>query len=83
MGALLAIGASRHAPADSAAFRAANLALEGIAALLPRLDMFTRSQWLADGHAPLNDIGMVFVQATVATVVLLTAALIDLSRKSV
>ena len=83
MGALLAIGASRHAPADSAAFRAANLALEGIAALLPRLDMFTRSQWLADGHAPLHDLGMVFLQAAVATAVLLTAALIDLSRKSV
>jgi hypothetical protein len=83
MGAMLAIGASAVAPVDSMAFDWSNRILHGIAILLPRLDLFTRSQWLVDGAASAQDMGLVVAQAATTSALLLLAAQIDLTRKSV
>ena len=83
MGAVLAIGASAVAPVDSPAFDWSTRVLHGISMLLPRLDLFTRSQWLLDGAASAHDLGVVAIQAATTSVLLLLAALIDLTRKSV
>jgi ABC-type transport system involved in multi-copper enzyme maturation permease subunit len=83
MGAVLAIGASAVAPVDSVAFDWSNHILHGISMLLPRLDLFTRSQWLVDGAAPAQDLVLVGVQAVTTSALLLLAAMIDLTRKSV
>ena len=82
IGALLAIGSSSVAPLESAGFQAANGLLHGIAALLPRLDLFTRTAWLTGDALPFADLGLVALQSLVYTVLLLAAGLIDLMRKN-
>jgi len=83
IGAILAIGSSAFAPVDSVAFNFAALTLRAIAAILPRLDLFCRSQWLLDGMASAPEFGGVLLQAIIGSALLLAAALIDLARKSV
>ena len=83
MGALLAIGSGSVAPVESAAFQAANALLHGIAALLPRLDLFTRSAWLTGDAQPFADFGLIALQSLVYTALLLAAGFIDLMRKNV
>ena len=83
MGAVLAVGASPVAPIDSAAFNAANRIMHAIAALLPRLDLYTRTAWLTGDAMPLADFPAILAQTAIYIPLLLCAALIDLTRKSV
>jgi ABC-type transport system involved in multi-copper enzyme maturation permease subunit len=83
MAALLAIGGNAVAPQDSAAFRFATSMLDAIAALLPRLDRFGRTDWLMVDAAPWTDMPWLLVQTVVYVALLLSAAYIDLMRKSV
>lgn len=62
--------------------RVANLIINGIAALLPRLDYFTQASWLAYTEAPWPDLGPIAVQALVYGFLLCSAALFDLYRKN-
>jgi hypothetical protein len=83
VGALLAIGGNAVAPQDSAAFRFATSMLDAIAALLPRLDRFGRTDWLTVDAAPWTDMPWLLVQTVVYVALLLSAAYVDLMRKSV
>lgn len=83
MGALLAIGSGSVAPLESAGFQAANMLLHGIATLLPRLDLFTRTAWLTGDAPPFADFGLIALQSLVYTTLLLAAGFIDLMRKNV
>lgn len=83
MGALLAIGSGSVAPLESAGFQAANWMLQVIAALLPRLDLFTRTAWLTGDGEPFADLGLIALQSVVYTALLLAAGFIDLMRKNV
>jgi ABC-type transport system involved in multi-copper enzyme maturation permease subunit len=81
IGALIAIGHASHAPSDSAAYGFATRTLEWIGMLLPRLDLFCRGEWLIGG-ASAAELGSVLSQALIATTLLLAAAAVDLSRRS-
>ena len=83
MGALLAIGSGSVAPLESAGFQAANTLLHAIAALLPRLDLFTRTAWLTGDAPSFADLGLIALQSLVYTALLLAAGFIDLMRKNV
>ena len=83
IGALLAIGSSSVAPVESAGFQAANLGLQAIAAILPRLDLFTRTDWLTGDALPFADLRLIALQSLAYIVLLLAAGLIDLMRKNV
>jgi len=83
MAALLAVGGNPVAPQDSAAFRFAATLLEGIGALLPRLDRFCRSDWLTADAAAWADMPWLAAQTVVYVVLLLAAAYVDLMRKNV
>jgi hypothetical protein len=83
MAALLAIGGSPVVPQDSTAFRFAAALLEGIGALLPRLDRFCRSDWLTTGAAAWAEMPWLAAQTVVYVSLLLAAAYVDLMRKSV
>ncbi|MBL8381992.1 MAG: ABC transporter permease subunit [Burkholderiales bacterium] len=83
MAAMIAIGHGNVAPADSPLFHAATVGLHGIAALLPRLDMYAPTAWLVTPGAELHGLPNMALQAAVYTIALLAAAAIDLSRKSV
>lgn len=54
-----------------------------VAALLPRLDHFTRAEWLVYGDAGLAHLGPVLGQTAIYVVLLGAAALFDLYRKNV
>ena len=83
MGALLAIGSGSVAPLESTGFQAANGMLHAIAALLPRLDLFTRTAWLTADAQPFADLGLIALQSMVYITLLLAAGFIDLVRKNV
>jgi ABC-type transport system involved in multi-copper enzyme maturation permease subunit len=82
MAALQLIGANRLAEGNIGLDRIANIALDSIAFILPRLDLFTQTAWLlgrnvSDGHLP-----WLMVQALVYVALLSVAALFDLKRKN-
>ena len=82
MAALQLIGASRIADGNVGLDRIANIALDSIAFVLPRLDLFTQTAWLlgrnaSDGHLP-----WLIMQALVYVALLSIAALFDLKRKN-
>ena len=77
------IGEGAVAPVDSLAFQAGTWFLWAIAALLPRLDLFTRTAWLTGDAAPFADLAALGLQAAVYSALLLCAAAIDLARKNV
>lgn len=81
--ALLAIGGSAVAPHDSAALRLATSLLEAIAAVLPRLDRFSRTDWLMADAVPWTEMPWLAAQTAVYVALLLAAAYVDLMRKSV
>lgn len=83
MSALLAIGGNPVAPQDSAAFRFATTLLDTIAALLPRLDRFSRTDWLVAEATGWTDMPWLAAQTGIYVALLLTAAYVDLMRKSV
>lgn len=59
-----------------------NRTIDGIAALLPDLDRFTRSEWLVYGGGGLEDLVFVVTQGSLYLILLSLAALIDLYRKN-
>ena len=77
------IGDSAVAPLDSLSFQVATWCLWAIAALLPRLDLFTRTAWLTGDAAPFADLPALALQSAVYSALLLCAAAIDLTRKSI
>ena len=83
MAAMLAIGSNPVAAQDSVAFRFATTLLDVIAAVLPRLDRFTRTDWLMANAVPWTDMSWLATQAVVYVALLLAAAYVDLMRKSV
>ena len=83
MGAVLAIGSNPAAAQDSVAFRFATTLVDAIAAVLPRLDRFTRTEWLMADGIPWPEIPWLATQAVVYVALLLAAAYVDLMRKSV
>lgn len=83
MTAVLAIGNNPVAAQDSAAFRFAATLLDVIAAVLPRLDRFTRTEWLMADAVAWPEIPWLATQAVVYVALLLVAAYVDLMRKSV
>jgi ABC-type transport system involved in multi-copper enzyme maturation permease subunit len=52
--------------------------LEALGLVLPRLDLFTRTDWLAGG--PITGLGAVLLQAVLYTALLLAVATFDLAR---
>lgn len=82
MGALIAIGGSAYAPTDSTTFTFASTALRALDAILPRLDLFGRGQWLIDGTAA-ADLWPLVLQSAIGTTLFLAAAAFDLARRSV
>ena len=83
MAALLTISASPVAPHGSAGFEAASWTLNGIAALLPRLDQFTRTAWLLGNGVDSSTLSALTAQAAAYCALATGAALIDLQRKNV
>lgn len=80
MAALQLIAASRDGA--GAIDRVANTVLDAIAFLLPRLDLFTRTEWLlANGTVNFNLRGLL-AQSAIYVVLLSLAALFDLRRKN-
>jgi ABC-type transport system involved in multi-copper enzyme maturation permease subunit len=83
MAAMLAIGTSAVAPVESTAYRFATTLLDAIATLLPRLDRFSRTEWLVGDTPAWTDLQSLAGQAVVYITLLLATAYVDLMRKSV
>jgi hypothetical protein len=66
---------------EGVAHRAMNFVLNAIATILPRLDLFTQSAWLADTTGKFSLLPALGVQAAAYTVLLVSGALFDLYRK--
>ena len=83
MAAALAIGSNPITAQDSVAFRFATTLLDAIAAVLPQLDRFGRTEWLTAEILPWPEMPWLATQAVVYVALLLAAAYVDLMRKSV
>ncbi len=68
--------------ADSASHRVISLLIDALALVLPALDRFTQSVWLADGTASWPALGANAAQAVIYTVLLAAAAMFDFSRRN-
>jgi Cu-processing system permease protein len=66
---------------EGLAHRAMNFVLNTIAMILPRLDLFTQSAWLADTTGQFSLLPGLGLQAGVYTMLLIGGALFDLYRK--
>lgn len=79
---IAAIQLISHASLDAASVshQYFSRALDGLALLLPRLDLFAPSVWLADGHT--LGLGLLALQSAVYVALLLTATMFDLHRKN-
>lgn len=53
--------------------------LQGISAVMPRLDLMAQTSWLVYGHAV--DVTPILLQGAIFTILIVTAALIDLVRR--
>jgi ABC-type transport system involved in multi-copper enzyme maturation permease subunit len=80
MTALIAITGSPVAPAQEWSFRLAAALLAALAALLPRLDAFARSEWISADAPP--DLALPLAQAPIYVVLLLAVAYVDLARRN-
>jgi hypothetical protein len=79
IGVILALDARAGAASDSPAFDAATSAvLHAVAAVLPRLDQFARTDWLLGTLAPA--VGWPLLQTLVYVALAFTVAVIDLRR---
>lgn len=83
MAAMLAVGASTVAPTHSMTFRFSTALLDAIAALLPGLERFCRTEWLTGASPGWLDLAGLAGQSLLYVTLLLTAAYVDLMRKSV
>jgi hypothetical protein len=81
IGAIQAIASGPHAEATLAA-RAARLAVDGVALLLPRLDGATRTAWLLYEPPAAGEFGPLLAAIAVYTLLLVAAGLFDLSRRN-
>jgi len=68
--------------ADTASHRVISLLIDALALVLPALDRFTQSVWLADGTASWPALGANAAQAVIYTVLLAAAAMFDFSRRN-
>ena len=82
MAALQLIGGSSLIDDQSLAPKIVRGILDGIAAILPRLDLFTQSAWLTQSTAPTGLLGNIVVQTVIYVVMLTAAGMIDLHRKN-
>lgn len=82
MASLQLVGQGALMPQDSLYLQTINTLLNAIAFLLPSLDRFTQSAWLAYGQGGWEDFLLVSVQSIVYFVWLCGAVLIDLYRKN-
>jgi hypothetical protein len=82
MAAMLAIGSNPVAAQDSVAFRFATTLLDVIAAVLPRLDRFTRTDWLVYHSGSWATLGPLAAQTLIYLALLTAAALFDLYRRN-
>ena len=57
--------------------------IQGLSWLLPSLERFTVSEWLVYSNAGLTDLLLVIVQTVIYVVLISSAALFDLYRKSI
>ncbi|MFA7242638.1 MAG: ABC transporter permease [Sulfuricellaceae bacterium] len=73
-----------HGPLQSAdlSHQSLNFVINAIAILLPRLDQFTRSEWLAYHTGAIGDLAPLLGQSAIYLVLLGGAALFDLYRKN-
>ena len=76
------IGQSRYAP-DMLSQDVINYLIKGIGYLLPRLDEFTRTEWLVYQSGNWTVIALLLCQAAIFLSILTAAALFDLYRKNV
>ena len=67
---------------DTLSHRVISLLVDALALVLPALDRFTQSAWLADGTASWPALGANAVQALLYTVLLAAAAMFDFSRRN-
>jgi Cu-processing system permease protein len=74
---------NERAPLENQAAQGlSSLWLEALGILLPRLDLFTSTQWLLDGASGTTyELGMVAVQAVLYGAIALAVGCIDLTRK--
>lgn len=75
------IVAAGAGPTTTVGGRIADLLLEALALVLPRLDRMTEAAWLVSS-VPVSALGMALVQAAVFTAVVLAASLFDFHRHS-
>ena len=68
--------------ADTASHRVISLLIDALALVLPALDRFTQSVWLADGTASWPALGANVTQAVIYAVLLAAAAMFDFSRRN-
>lgn len=81
IGAIQAIATGPHAQ-DSALAGATRWAIDGVALLLPRLDLATRSDWLLYGAPGGAELARVMATLLVYTLLLAAAGLFDLGRRN-
>ena len=55
--------------------------MKGLSMIMPRLDLFTQSDWLVYGLIRLNELEYVLVQAVIYIPLLFAAAIIDFKRR--
>ena len=82
MAALQLIGGSSLMDDGSLTPRIVQWLLHGIAAVLPRLDIFTQPAWLTGAAMPAGVLSSIFLQAIIYIALLTAAGLIDLHRKN-
>jgi ABC-type transport system involved in multi-copper enzyme maturation permease subunit len=82
MAALQLMGATSLAEAGSMGRQLTNGLLNGLALLLPRLDLFTQTAWLVNATGGMGDLPAVVSQTLIYASLLIAAALFDLYRKN-
>jgi hypothetical protein len=83
MATLLTIGTGVAAARDSLAFQVSDWGLRAIAAITPRLDLFTQASWLTSAPPAGEALWAVFLSTLIFGSVALGAALVDFYRKNV
>lgn len=68
---------------DGARSRAESFGADAVSALVPHLDRFARSEWLAYGGASAADAGAALLQAIIYVVLLAAACALDLQRREI
>jgi len=82
LSAIRLIGGNPIAQTDSLAHQVMTWLIEGLAFVVPGLDLWTRSEWLVDGTARWAALGGILGQAILFVTLLGAAAVFDLYRKN-